>query len=96
MNADFDPDSPWLLSRVTWTPRSGHVVTVTGDYLEATATTPVLTCGMYEICAALGLPEPNDEHALAISALVDPQLARREWAEVVCPEGHFRIELVEP
>ncbi|SRX94505.1 hypothetical protein MSP7336_02759 [Mycobacterium shimoidei] len=89
------PD-PWLPARVTWTPRRGVPVIVEGDYLEDTGAVPRLTCGIYEICAALRLPEPEDEHALRISRVVNCQLALRPWAVLWCPWGRFRIELMPP
>lgn len=88
----------WLRVRchVTWTPRRSDEITITGDHLDIKDGAVVLTCGIYDACEQLGLPDPEDEHALAISALVDKQLALRTCAELHCPEGHLRVELVEP
>lgn len=81
---------------VTWTPRGGQSVTITGDHLDLKDGAVVLNCGIYEAAEELGFEEPEDDYALTISALVDRQLALRIRAELSCPEGHFLIELVKP
>ncbi|MBP2452485.1 hypothetical protein [Mycolicibacterium lutetiense] len=94
----IDPDHGGVWCRVTLTPPRGAPLTVVGDHLhrDDVADTPHLMCGIYDIAEALGFPDPEDEHALEISALVDRQLALRPWAELVCAEGHLRIDLVVP
>lgn len=82
--------------RVTWMPRHGESMTVTGDFLDIKDDRAVLACGIYDAGEALGFGEPEDDYALAISTLVDRQLALRTCAELHCPEGHFRIELITP
>lgn len=91
-------DGGWLRvwCRVTWTPRGGHPVTITGHHLDIKDGAAVLMCGMYEAAEKLGIEEPEDDYALAISALVDKQLVVSPRAELWCPDGLLVIELVEP
>ncbi|CDO24074.1 hypothetical protein MMAG44476_20029 [Mycolicibacterium mageritense DSM 44476 = CIP 104973] len=94
-----DADRMWLQARVTWIPRDGgDTVTVSGDYLEGADGAAELGCGIEEMCDDLGIIHHlNDtEHYLMLCDLVNRQLSRRPWAELHCPEGVARLELIPP
>ena len=84
--------------KVTWTPRHdpASARTVVGDYLDADAPGGVVTlgCGIEMCLFELEVGRLDLEHLLAICRLVDQQLARQPWAELTCPEGTARIDLV--
>lgn len=95
--SDTDDGTVWC--HVTWTPREGQHRCMTADYLDLVDEMPRLTCGIYDAAEHLGfhpavLDEP--EHCLAISRLVDRQLARAPRARLVCPEGALDIVLTAP
>ena len=88
-----------VCARVTWTPRGGSPVTVTGPYLDGNRQTGeiVLSCGVEALLSDLGIwdaLEGQDEKRWTICDLVNVQLARRPWAEVKCREGTARLELL--
>lgn len=91
-------DEGWLQTRVSWTPRDGETVTVSGDYVGTEDGRAELGCGIEEAADDLGLIHhlDNTEHYLLICDLINRQLSRRPWAELVCPEGIARLELVPP
>lgn len=93
-----DEDRMWLQTRVTWTPRDGgDTVSVTSDYVDGVDGYAHLGCGIESILPDLGLPHFDDsEKYLLICDLINRQLAWRPWAELVCPEGTARLELVVP
>lgn len=84
---------------VVWTPRSGDAVTVTGLYLDGCRSTGeiVLSCGIEEMLSDLdlwGVIADDDSKRWVVCDLVNLQLERRPWAEVICPEGRARLELL--
>ncbi|MCV7194098.1 hypothetical protein [Mycolicibacterium brumae] len=93
---DFADDVGWIWCEVTLTYPSGETRTATGNYLHPGEPFPLLQCGIFNLCEDLGLPEPNDAKCLAVSNVVDPQLARRPWATLECPQFKARLDLVAP
>lgn len=94
-----DVDEGWLWARVTWTPRGGgDTVTAESDYVDGRdGTTAHLGCGIEEALDALGLPQFNViEKSLMVLDLINRQLAWRPWAELWCPAGTARLELIPP
>ena len=81
---------------LTWTPRNGETRSAVGDHLDPCDGKPVLLCGIYAACDDLGLDEPADDYAVQISDLIDKQLAITPRAELMCPEGHLTVTLLEP
>ncbi len=83
---------------VTWTPRNdpASARTVFGDYLDADEPGGIVTlgCGIEMCLFELEIDFVDRDHLLAICDLVDRQLAVRPWAELACPQGTARIELV--
>ena len=53
-----------------------------------------LGCGIEQALADLGIDFLDYEHLLTVCDLVDHQLAEQPWAELKCPQGTARIELV--
>ncbi len=102
MNMPYDPEPytdavGWVWCEVTLTYPSGETRSATGNYLHSTTEgLPLLQCGIFNMCDDLGLPEPEDEKCLAVSNVVDRQLAWRPWARVRCPQFEVRIDLVTP
>lgn len=84
--------------RVTWTPRGGDPVTVTGGYLDGDSPngTVSLGCGIECAVDALGISDllADSDHIVAVADLVSAQLAERPWATVKCPDGEAWLELV--
>ena len=84
--------------RVTWTPLWGHPMTIEGAYLDANDPDgPIfLACGIETMAEALGLTYAIDdpEHTIAVCEMVTVALEKHPYAELLCPEGHLRIELV--
>ena len=93
---DFADDVGWIWCRVTVTTADGETRTTVGGYLHPVDGLPRLQCGIFEMCEDLGLDEPEDAVCLHISEVVDPQLARRTWAVLECPQFKAKLELVEP
>lgn len=81
--------------RVLVTFPSGETRTCTGDYLNAGDPTPRLCCGIYDLCADLGLPEPDDQTCLSVSEQVDRQLSWRPVVLLSCPHFKIKLDLVE-
>lgn len=85
-------------ARVVWTPLWGHPLVVTGAYLDANSPNGAIfmACGIEDIADQLGMTYAiaDDEHTIAICELVTVQLEQHPWAELLCPQGHLRIELV--
>lgn len=83
---------------VTWTPLWGHPVTIEGAFLDASSPNGsiFMGCGIETMTEELGLTYSLDdpEHVIAICELVTVELEQHPWAELLCPEGHLRIELV--
>jgi hypothetical protein len=84
---------------VAWTPRDAqpprqHIIV--GDYLDADSPSGAITlgCGREQAFADLGIDSIDYEYLLTVCDLVDHQLAEQPWAEVKCPQGTARIELV--
>ena len=83
--------------RVTWTPRDGEPVTAVGAYLNGDSPTGTITlgCGIEVLMSDLGLdPNISDAEHFAIAIPVNRQLSEHPWAEIQCPEGKARIDLV--
>ncbi|MBS9533961.1 hypothetical protein KIH27_10235 [Mycobacterium sp. M1] len=85
--------------RVTWTPRNAQsppAGRILGDYLDADgpAGTVFLGCGVESALHDLGIDFVTYEHLVPIADLVSRQFAERPWAELWCPQGTARIELV--
>ena len=86
--------------RIAWHPRDGEPVVVVGAYLDAHSPAgPVsLGCGIETAAEAVGmldwLEEAPGEELTALCDLVSAQLAEQPWAEVICPLGRLRVELV--
>lgn len=80
--------------RVVWYPRGGggEPVVVTGDFVNAWET-PTLACGLGEIVDALGHVLTATTYA-RVQRLVNEQLSQRPWAEITCPTGTARLELM--
>lgn len=89
-----------VLARITWTPREGASVTVTGEYLDADGPAGLITlgCGIDGAAADLGLDgwvfSRGDDYLELLCELVDKQLERGPSARLCCPEGVLGIELV--
>lgn len=83
---------------VRWTPRNNPAGarTVSGDFLDADSPggTVTLGCGIEYALHVLRIDFVLHDHLLTICEQVDRQLALRPWAELRCPEGTARIELV--
>lgn len=85
--------------RVAWTPRNAedarprHIV---GDFLDADSPCGAVTlgCGIEEALSRLNIDFLDYGHLLAVCELVDRQLAEHPWAELRCPQGTARIELI--
>lgn len=93
---DFADSEGWIWCRVTLTYPDGETRTAVGGYLHPVDGLPRLQCGIFALAEALELPEPEDALCLAVSAKVDPQLARRPWAVVECPEFAATLMLEAP
>ncbi len=93
-----NPDEGWLLARVIWTPRGGDTVCAEDDYVDGQDdTTAHLGCGIESALEDLGLPQFNDTGKyLAVCDIVNRQLEYHPWAELHCPEGVARLELIPP
>lgn len=95
-----DPVDPHVWCTVRWRWRAtGETIGVVGDYLNIEDGLPVLCCGIYQAAEDMGLPDEwlnDDAHCLQISDLVDRQLALQPRAELRCPQGVLRIDLVSP
>lgn len=87
-----------VYARVVWTPLWGHPLVVTGAFLDSNSPSgPVfIGCGIEDIAAQLGLTYAigDAEHTIAICELVTVALEQHPYAELLCPEGHLRIDLV--
>ncbi|MDO3055641.1 Uncharacterised protein [Mycobacteroides abscessus subsp. massiliense] len=87
-----------VFARVVWTPLWGHPIVTTGPFLDANEPSgPVfLACGIEDIAAELGMTYAiaDDEHVIAVCELVTVQLEQHPHAELLCPEGYLRIDLV--
>lgn len=95
--ADHDyPSLLWVLA--TWSPRDGGPARATrGDYANIWEDGEVrLNCGVTEAAYSLGLGEVLESDEDHIIELIDRQLIRRPVAELVCPAGVLRLELVRP
>lgn len=83
---------------VTWTPRNDPAAArrVFGDFLDADSPggTVTLGCGIEMGLHVLGIDFVDYDHLLTICELVNRQLAIQPRAELKCPEGTARIELV--
>jgi hypothetical protein len=84
--------------RVVWIPRHAKLPlqrVIVGDYLDADSRSGAITlgCGIEQALADLGI-DLDYEHLLTVCDLVDQQLAEQPWAELKCPQGTARIELV--
>jgi len=83
---------------VTWTPRNDPAAarSVFGDFLDADSPGGAVTlgCGIEMGLHLLGIDFVDYDHLLAICELVNTQLAAQPWAELRCPQGTVRIELV--
>ncbi len=93
---DFADEVGWIWCRVTVTTADGGTRTAVGGYLHPGEPFPQLLCGIFEMCEDLDLPEPDDQTCLAVSAKVNPQLARRPWATLECPQFKAKLNLVAP
>lgn len=86
--------------RVTWTPRQGDAVAVTGGYLDARGMGGAVSlgCGFAEAVDDIGLGAFvwSDEHIIGVCSEVDRQLAMAPTATLRCPLGVAVIELVSP
>jgi len=91
-----DDDGDFVWCKVTLVYPDGQTRSATGKYLHATDDFPRLMCGIFDLAEDLGLPEPPDAVCLHISDVVDPQLARRPYAVLKCPEFEAKLDLVEP
>lgn len=95
-----DPSHPHIWCTVRWTWRdTGETIGVVGDYLDVVDGAAVLTCGIYQALEDMNLPESwldDDAVALGVSAKVDRQLALQPRAELRCPLGVLRVDLVSP
>lgn len=85
--------------RATWTPRGvedPQVSRVLGDYLGADgpAGTVYLGDGIESALHDLGIDFVGYEHLVRIADLISRQLGTRPWAELRCPRGPARIDLV--
>lgn len=85
--------------RVVWTPRrpaDARPSHITGDFLDADSPggTVTLGCGIEEALSRLNIDFLDYDHLLAVCELVDRQLAVHPWAELRCPQGTARIELI--
>lgn len=87
-----------VYARVVWTPLWGHPLVTTGAYLDSNSPDgPIfMACGIESIAEELGLMYAigDDEHTIAICELVTVALEKHPHAELLCPEGHLRIDLV--
>lgn len=87
-----------VMCRVVWTPLWGHPIVTTGAYLDSNSPNgPVfLACGIEEAAELLGMTYAlsDPDHTIAVCELVTVALEKHPYAELVCPEGHLRIELV--
>jgi hypothetical protein len=84
--------------RVAWIPHHAKLPrqrVIVGDYLDAESPSGAITlgCGIEQVLADLGI-DLDYEHLLTVCDLVDQQLAEQPWAELKCPQGTARIELV--
>lgn len=87
----------WLQARMSWTPRGGDTVTAESDYVDGRDGAAHLGCGVEQALDDLGLPQFNDsEKYLQVCDIINRQLERRPWAELHCPEGVARLELISP
>lgn len=86
-----------VVARVCWTPRGGEPITTVGDFLDANApgTEVFLACGIDMIGTDLGLTDVIEDHIIPICDLVNAQLRKHPWAEIRCPLGTTRLELVK-
>lgn len=91
----LDPETEGVCCRVTATLPDGTTRTAEGVFLHQEGY-PVLRCGIYDLCAALALPDPEDAKCLEISAAVDKQLRHRPRADLICPEMSIRLNLIPP
>lgn len=87
----YDPEDVYC--RVTWTPRGGEPVMTEGGHLDPEES-PTLRCGLEEIVTNLGLWDIVPADYSYITRAVNHQLRYRPWAELVCPQGTARLELV--
>lgn len=87
-------DAEHVTCRVTWTPRGGEPRTIVGDHLNNWGVVPVLLCGIEMILSELDLWDIASPHRERITEAVNWQLERQPWAEIECPEGTARLELV--
>ncbi|CAJ1495701.1 hypothetical protein MU0083_001227 [[Mycobacterium] kokjensenii] len=90
-----------VTATVTWTPRpGGDAVSTTGAYLDANRPGGeiFLGCGIEELTTALGLPGllTDPAHVIEVCDLVNAQLLEHPHAELTCPAGRARLELVRP
>lgn len=90
-----DPETEGIHCRVTATLPDGTTRCAEGNYLHQEGY-PVLRCGIFDICEALDLPDPEDEKCLEISSVVDKQLRHRPRADLICPELTIRLNLAPP
>lgn len=86
-------DAMFIDCRVTWTPRGGETVVIEGDHLNNWEH-PTLACGLEEIVTELGLWDIVPADYSPICRAVNRQLELRPWAELKCPHGKARLELV--
>lgn len=95
-----DPVDPHLWCTVRWRWRdTGETIGAVGDYLDVVDGMPALRCGIYQAAEDMGLPDEwldDDAFSLAVSAKVDRQLALTPRAELRCPLGVLRVDLVSP
>jgi hypothetical protein len=83
----------YLDCQVTWTPRGGSEPrTITGDFVNNWEV-PTLACGLGEILNALGHVVTETAYA-RVQTLVNAQLSQRPWADITCPSGTARLELI--
>ncbi len=94
--AAFTDDDECVWCRVTITYPDGQTRSATGNYLAASDHFPQLMCGIYELAADLGLPEPSDPVCLAVSEAVDKQLSWRPVVLLSCKEFRIKLDLVVP
>lgn len=89
----YDPEE--VFCRVTWTPRGGEPVTTEGAHLDI-GHPPMLHCGLEAMVTDLDLWDIVPADYSYICRAVNRQLELRPWAELVCPAGFARLDLVPP
>lgn len=86
--------------RVTWTPREGDPVAITGEYLDGDGVGGMITlgCGIDGAATDLGVESLvlpcGDDYLMRLCELVDRQLEREPHARLVCPEGTLDIAVL--